>query len=123
MGWAFAPCNTGLRPSMVPSFCSRIRQAELPSSVRSSQVKMMSGPSPDETKMKKGTVDSGSKDKHSVFILDDHPMTRHGLRQLINCEPDLVVVGEAGNAQLALVAIKPPLPDLVLADLSMAGKS
>jgi DNA-binding NarL/FixJ family response regulator len=60
--------------------------------------------------------------KKRVFIVDDHPMTRHGLRELINCEPDLSVCGEAGDAQRALQNINQPLPDLVLVDLTLSGK-
>jgi DNA-binding NarL/FixJ family response regulator len=55
--------------------------------------------------------------------LDDHPITRYGLTQLINHEPDLLVCGEAASAQEALAAIKPAQPDVVLADISMPGRS
>jgi DNA-binding NarL/FixJ family response regulator len=61
--------------------------------------------------------------RRRVFLLDDHPMTRYGLTQLINQEPDLLVCGEAESAARALGAIKPSRPDLVLADLTMPGKS
>jgi DNA-binding NarL/FixJ family response regulator len=58
-----------------------------------------------------------------IMIVDDHPMTRRGLVQLISAEPDLVVSAEAGSAQQALAVLVPPLPDLVLADITMPGKS
>jgi DNA-binding NarL/FixJ family response regulator len=58
-----------------------------------------------------------------IFIVEDHPITRHGLTQLLNHEPDLVVCGEADNAQAALAGIKSARPDLLLADVTMAGKS
>jgi len=58
-----------------------------------------------------------------IFVMDDHPITRHGLCALLNQEPDLMVCGEEESAQRALAAIKPARPDLVLADLSLAGKS
>jgi DNA-binding NarL/FixJ family response regulator len=58
-----------------------------------------------------------------VLVLDDHPMTRRGLAQLINHEPDLVVCGEAQNAAQALAAIPAARPDLVVADITMPGKS
>jgi len=58
-----------------------------------------------------------------ILILDDHPMTRYGLAQLINHEPDILVCGEAENAPQALAAIKPARPDLVLADITMPGKN
>jgi DNA-binding NarL/FixJ family response regulator len=61
--------------------------------------------------------------RRRIFILDDHPMTRYGLAQLINHEPDLLVCGEAESALQALAALKPARPDLVLADITMPGKS
>lgn len=50
-------------------------------------------------------------------------MTRYGLAQLITREPDFQVYCEVENVRQAFAAIKPPLPDLVLADISMPGKS
>ena len=61
--------------------------------------------------------------RRRILILDDHPITRYGLSQLINHERDLVVCGEMESASQALAAIKPARPDLVLADITMPGKS
>lgn len=61
--------------------------------------------------------------RRRIFILDDHPITRYGLTQLLNREPDLVACGEAEDARQALAAIKPPLPHLVVADVGLPGKS
>ena len=58
-----------------------------------------------------------------ILIVDDHPITRHGLSQLLNQEPDLTVCGEMDNAQTALASIRTRQPNLVLADITMAGKS
>ena len=58
-----------------------------------------------------------------ILIVDDHPITRYGLTQLINHEPDLLVCGEAESAAQALAAIKSARPDLVLADITMPGRS
>ena len=58
-----------------------------------------------------------------VLIVDDHPMTRAGLVHLINHEPDLVVCAEAENAFAALDAVDACEPDLVLADITLPGKS
>ena len=44
-------------------------------------------------------------DKKRILIVDDHPMMRQGLAQLINNEPDLEVSGEAESAEQALSAI------------------
>jgi DNA-binding NarL/FixJ family response regulator len=63
------------------------------------------------------------KVRRRVLIVDDHPITRYGLTQLINHEPDLLVCGEAASVQLALAAIKSAPPDLVLADITMPGRS
>ncbi len=58
-----------------------------------------------------------------ILILDDHPITRYGLRQLLEQEADLAVCGEARNAHEALEAIRQLQPDLVLADIALPGKS
>jgi DNA-binding NarL/FixJ family response regulator len=58
-----------------------------------------------------------------ILIVDDHPITRYGLTQLISHEPDLLVCGEAESAAQALAAIKSARPDLVLADITMPGRS
>ena len=63
------------------------------------------------------------KVRRRILIVDDHPITRYGLVKLINHEPDLLVSGEAESAQQALAAIKSAPPDLVLADITMPGKS
>ncbi len=61
--------------------------------------------------------------KKSILIVDDHPMMRQGLAQLIGAEPDLRVGGEAQNAEEALDAVKTLKPDLVLADITLPGKN
>ena len=61
--------------------------------------------------------------KTRILIVDDHPMMRQGLAQLIGAESDLAVCGEAENAGAALDAIGALKPDLVLADISLPGKN
>jgi DNA-binding NarL/FixJ family response regulator len=56
-----------------------------------------------------------------VFIVDDHPIVRQGLVQMINQEADLTVCGEAEDVEHALEAIAELHPDLVLVDLSLKG--
>lgn len=73
--------------------------------------------------MKTTTRQRTGKVRRRILILDDHPITRYGLTQLINAEPDLLVCGEAESAQAALAAIKSAPPDLVLADITMPGRS
>jgi DNA-binding NarL/FixJ family response regulator len=58
-----------------------------------------------------------------LFILDDHPMMREGLAQLVNNEPDLTVCGEAGSAREALDAVASLGPDLMIADISLPDKN
>jgi two-component system, NarL family, response regulator NreC len=54
-----------------------------------------------------------------ILLTDDHAILRAGLRLLIDNQPDLEVVGEAGNGQEALDKAKALRPDLILLDLSM----
>ena len=60
--------------------------------------------------------------KTKILIVDDHPMMRQGLVQLINHEPDLAVNAEAETAEQAVSMIGESTPDLVLADISLGGK-
>jgi DNA-binding NarL/FixJ family response regulator len=61
--------------------------------------------------------------KKTILIVDDHPMLREGLRTVINREPDLMVCGEAENAQQAMSAVQKLSPDLTLVDITLPGKS
>jgi DNA-binding NarL/FixJ family response regulator len=58
-----------------------------------------------------------------VFIVEDHPVFREGLVQILNAEPGLEICGQAGNAEQALQAIPSVKPALVLVDLTLPGKS
>lgn len=58
-----------------------------------------------------------------VLIVDDHPMLRRGLRSLLECDDDLLVVGESASIQGALHQIEEKNPDLVLADLCLEDGS
>jgi DNA-binding NarL/FixJ family response regulator len=64
-----------------------------------------------------------AKAKKRVLIVDDHPMMREGLAQLVNHEPDLRVSGQAETAAQALAAIAQDRPDLILLDISLPGRS
>jgi DNA-binding NarL/FixJ family response regulator len=55
----------------------------------------------------------------SVFIVDDHPIVRQGLAQLIEQEPDLRVCGEAADVREARAALSRVRPDVVILDLSL----
>jgi DNA-binding NarL/FixJ family response regulator len=64
---------------------------------------------------------SENSGKTSVFLVDDHPLVRQGLTQIINNESDLEVTGEAADAAQALTDISKQTPDLVIADISLRG--
>jgi DNA-binding NarL/FixJ family response regulator len=55
----------------------------------------------------------------SVLIVDDQDLVREGLRMLLDAEPDLRVVGEAGNGSQALAQVRLLDPDVVLMDVRM----
>lgn len=56
-----------------------------------------------------------------VFIVDDHPLIRRALRQVLSLEPTLSVVGEAVSGEDALSQLDGGLPDLFLVDFSLPG--
>src|SRR5262245_14789740 len=64
-----------------------------------------------------------SKHRRTVYVVDDHPMTRRGLTDLIDHEPDLTVCGETDNATRAIEQIKSLKPDLALVDITLPKKS
>jgi len=61
--------------------------------------------------------------RRKIFIVEDHPVFREGLVQIIGGEKDLCVCGEAGDADHALRDIARLKPDLALVDITLPGKS
>ncbi len=59
----------------------------------------------------------------SVFIVEDHPIVRQGLRQLLEVQDDIQLVGEAESGEQALEQLADLLPDVVLMDLGLPGMS
>jgi len=57
--------------------------------------------------------------KTRVLLADDHTVLRIGLRMLIEAQPDMTVVGEAGNGLETLALVAELVPDVLLLDLSM----
>jgi len=69
-----------------------------------------------------------SKERHRsnsirILAVDDHPLFRHGLVQLLNSDPGFSVCGECGSAPEALTLIRKLHPDLVIADVGLKGPS
>jgi DNA-binding NarL/FixJ family response regulator len=58
-----------------------------------------------------------------IFLLDDHEIVRRGLRELFEAEDDLVVVGEASNAEEAMARVPPTRPDVAVLDVRLPGTS
>jgi NarL family two-component system response regulator LiaR len=54
-----------------------------------------------------------------VLIVDDHQVVRQGLRTFLELQPDIIVVGEAGDGQSAVEMVSQLQPDVVLMDLVM----
>jgi DNA-binding NarL/FixJ family response regulator len=61
------------------------------------------------------------KAKYRVLLVDDHPILRKGLAELINQEADLMVCGEAEEAPKAFEAVGVLNPDVALVDISLKG--
>ncbi len=57
--------------------------------------------------------------KTAILLADDHQIVREGLKLLINSQPDMRVIGEAGTGQEALHKARELKPDVVVMDLSM----
>ena len=64
-------------------------------------------------------VASDQPKKISIVIADDHPLMRRALRDLLEQEPDLVVLGEAGNGVEAIELNERHSPDVVIMDIAM----
>src|ERR1700675_1063053 len=58
-----------------------------------------------------------------VMLVDDHALVREGIRQILEKEPDIAVIGEAERGELALELLDSLQPDVVLLDVRMPGMS
>ena len=59
----------------------------------------------------------------NIFLVDDHPLIRKGLSQLLGQEEDMQICGEAEDVSSALKGIPATGPDLVIADISLRGNN
>jgi two-component system response regulator NreC len=59
----------------------------------------------------------------TTVIVDDHAVVRSGVRLLLTQEPDLEVVGDAGNARDAVFLVRRHKPDVIVLDVTMPGRS
>ncbi len=59
--------------------------------------------------------------KTQVLLVDDHPVVRAGIRNLLERAPDILVVGEASDGTEALRLAKELVPDVILLDMEMPG--
>jgi len=66
---------------------------------------------------------SPDRKKKRIFLVDDHPLVREWLTNLINQQPDLAVCGESETAPQALQAIAHSKPDVAIVDLSLKDSS
>ncbi len=60
-----------------------------------------------------------SKPGIKVFLLDDHEIVRRGVRDMLEAEPDITVIGEAGTAESALARIPALMPDVAVLDVRL----
>ena len=64
-----------------------------------------------------------TESRSTVLVVDDHPLFRKGVVQLLAMEPSIEVVGEAGNRAQALALVQRHEPDLTLLDLNLKSES
>lgn len=66
---------------------------------------------------------SAAARKRRIFLVDDHPLVREGLTNLINEQNDLIVCGEAEDSAGAITGIEKARPDVALVDISLKNES
>src|SRR5271170_3962760 len=59
--------------------------------------------------------------KKRILVVDDHPIVRQGLALMVNREADLVVCGEAEDANSAMLVLASARPDVLIVDISLNG--
>ncbi len=69
-----------------------------------------------------GGMRGGSDAPTRVVVVDDHAVVRSGLRRLLDAEPDIEVVGEAGDSRHAVFENRAQKPDVIVMDLVLPGE-
>ena len=59
----------------------------------------------------------------TLVIADDHPLFRKGLREVIESDPELQIIGEAADGEMALALIRQHAPPLAILDVDMPKMS
>jgi DNA-binding NarL/FixJ family response regulator len=67
------------------------------------------------------TIQEPTLTKHRIFLVDDHPIFRHGLARFIEAEADLELCGQASSLPHALKALRETPADLAVIDISLPG--
>lgn len=62
-------------------------------------------------------------EKRRVLLIDDHPLMRRGMKQLIELDDNFIVIGDAGNGNEGISLALQHSPDLIVLDLNMKGLS
>ena len=73
----------------------------------------------DDTPGNRGRASGTEVRQIGVFLLDDHEVVRRGVRDLLEAEPDITVVGEAGTASSAIARIPALRPDVAVLDVRL----
>lgn len=68
-------------------------------------------------------MEAGGVMKIRVLLVDDHEIVRRGLTMVLQKEPDIEIVGEAGSGSGAIEMVRRLHPDVILMDVSMPGVS
>ena len=68
-------------------------------------------------------VKTESEPTRSIFVVDDHPLIRAGIRESIDVHASLTLIGESDNADDTLEKVQKLKPDLLIVDLTLRGRS
>ncbi len=74
-----------------------------------------------QTSQKPREIPMNNQEPATILLIDDHPMLRTGVKQLVSMAPDISVVGEASNGEQGIDLAESLDPDLILLDLNMPG--